>query len=305
MLVGNFDGLHRGHQTLFARAQQVAAEREAQVVAVTFVQQPAAVLRPETAPPVIAHRTQRAALLQAAGADEIDWLDPTPGLLALSPEQFIEQMVDRHHPVAIIEGQNFRFGHKRAGDTQTLQQIGRRLGITVHVADMVEITLRDKLRARVSSTLIRWLIAHGRMADAAIGLGRPWTLRGDVVEGDRRGRDMGIRTANLDVTPQMLPADGVYAGDVDIDGTRCLAAVSVGTKPTFAGTQRTCEAHLLDYEGDLYGRSLSINMHRWLRDQWAFADADRLIAQIRYDVARVRDYDSHALLCPAELATAS
>jgi len=302
MLVGNFDGLHRGHQTLFARAQQVAAEREAQVVAVTFVQQPAAVLRPETAPPVIAHRTQRAALLQAAGADEIDWLDPTPGLLELSPARFIRQMVDRHHPVAMVEGTNFRFGHKRAGDVETLGAIGRQLDFDVHVEPMVRVTLRDKLQARVSSSLIRWLLSCGRVADAAIALGRPWTLRGDVVEGDARGRELGIRTANLDTTPQMLPADGVYAGDVDIDGQRYLAAVSVGIKPTFDQAERTCEAHVLDYDGDLYGRSLTVRMHRWLRDQWAFANAGQLVRQIQHDIQLLRGFDAHDLLQPATLA---
>jgi len=305
MLVGNFDGLHRGHQALFAAARRIADQRDARIVAVTFIQHPAAVLRPEADVQVISHRTQRADLLTEAGAGEIDWLDPTPGLLELSPARFIRQMVDRHHPVAMVEGTNFRFGHKRAGDVETLGAIGRQLDFDVHVEPMVRVTLRDKLQARVSSSLIRWLLSCGRVADAAIALGRPWTLRGDVVEGDARGRELGIRTANLDTTPQMLPVDGVYGGDLEIDGARHLAAVSVGVKPTFAGSQRTCEAHVLDYAGDLYGKSLSIRMHRWLRDQRRFPDAAGLVAQIEHDVRTLRQYDATDLLAPADLAAAS
>jgi len=305
MLVGNFDGLHRGHQALFAAARRIADQRDARVVAVTFTQHPVAVLRPETEMQVISHRAQRAELLTDAGAEEIDWLEPTPGLLGLSPEQFIRQMVDRHHPVAMVEGPNFRFGRKRAGDVETLGAIGRQLDFDVHVEPMVRVTLRDKLQARVSSSLIRWLLSCGRVADAAIALGRPWTLRGEVIEGDARGRTLGIRTANLDTTPQMLPADGVYAGDLEIDGDRHLAAVSVGVKPTFAGSRRTCEVHVLDYAGDLYGRSLAVRMHRWLRDQRRFPDAAGLVAQIEYDVRTLRQYDATDLLAPADLAAAS
>ena len=302
MLVGNFDGLHRGHQGLFARARQLAADHDARIVAVTFQQHPVAVLRPDSPPPIIAHRAQRTELLTDAGADEIDWLDPTRGLLELKPIEFIEQMVERHKPVAMVEGANFKFGHHRAGTTGTLQEIGKQLGFEVHVSDLLQVALRDKLLVNISSSLIRWLIGHGRVADAAICLGRPWALRGDVVEGEQRGRTMGIRTANLDTTPQMLPADGVYAGDVHIDDQRYLAAVSVGVKPTFDPTARTCEAHVLDYEGDLYGRSLTVHMHRWLRDQWAFADADQLIRQIHHDVRLLREFDEHQLLQPATLA---
>ena len=298
MLVGNFDGLHLGHQALFAEARRIADERDAAVVAVTFLRHPISVLRPDHVPPTIAHRTQRTELLADAGADHIDWLDPTPGLLALTPEVFIRQMVERHQPVAMVEGTNFRFGHRRAGDTRSLRELGERLGFEVAIVDLLEVTLGDKLRARVSSTLVRWLIGHGRVADAAICLGRPWALRGDVVEGERRGRELGLRTANLDTTPQMLPADGVYADDVDIDGQRCLAAVSVGTKPTFGGSARTCEAHVLDYDGDLYGRALTLRMCRWLRDQWAFASPEQLRRQTADDIERIRTFGRQDLLTP-------
>jgi len=300
MVIGNFDGVHRGHQALFGEARRLADDYGAQVVAVTFNKHPLTVLRPDRVPPQVLHRHQKADALTEAGVDTIRWLEPDTELLALEPRAFIERMISDHKPRAMVEGQNFHFGRHRAGNTKVLRQLGKELGFEVMVADLVRVALGDKTIARVSSTLMRWLLANGRMADVTRCLGRPWVLRGKVVDGAKRGRELGSPTANLDTGSQMLPADGVYAGRTTIDGQTHLVAVSVGTNPTFDNPRRTCEAFVLDYAGDLYGRELSIEMVRWLRDQWRFADAGALRRQIAHDVAVIRKLADNALIDPAD-----
>ncbi len=304
ILIGNFDGLHLGHRALFRMARRIADQRGARVVAVTFTRHPSTALRPEQAPPNVHHREQRARLITEAGADAIDWLEPAPDLLSVTPERFIETMVERHQPLAVVEGPDFRFGHRRAGDVELLEKLGSEMGFEVHVAPWVTVALRDKLQARVSSTLVRWLIGHGRVADARLCLDRPWRLRGEVVEGEKRGRTIGVPTANLDTGLQMLPADGVYAGAVQLDGRDHAAAISVGVKPTFEGRQRVCEAHVLDLDADLYGRTLEIDMLRWVRDQWRFASVEALVARLRSDLRTIRHLHATGLLDAADLVHA-
>jgi len=312
LLVGNFDGLHLGHQRLLEEARRLASPHDARVVVVTFLEHPATVLRPDRAPPTVLHRDQREAALRAFGADRIEWLDPRDGVLQLTPERFIESLVERHRPLAMVEGVNFRFGRKRAGDTETLRDLGRAMGFDVLALDLELVALRDKTLAPVSSSLIRWLIGHGRLADVALCLDRPWPLRGVVGRGERRGRTLDAPTANLDTAPQMLPADGVYAGLATIEPEpggaaaaepdRRLAAISVGPRPTFDRPERTCEVFLLDYEGDLYGRTLTVEPTRWLRDQRRFPDAEALKRQIGRDVGWVHQLARHDMLDPAALS---
>ena len=299
IIVGNFEGLHLGHQALFARARRIADQRDAQVVARVFSRHPIAELRPHQAPAIVMHQQQKAEALQAVGVNRIDWLEPTPQLLNLTPRAFVEQTVTMHNAVAMVEGANFRFGHRRAGNTAELIALGEALDFEVVIVDLVPVALTDKLMARSSSTLVRWLISHGRVADAAVCLGRPWVMRGRVIAGDQRGRTLGSPTANLDTAAQMLPADAVYARNCDIDGACYLAAISVGTRPTFGGGDRTCEVFVLDYEGDLYGRTLDVRMLRWLREQRPFVDAHALGKQIAHDVATIRDLRRVGLLNPA------
>lgn len=300
MVIGNFDGVHRGHLALFTEARRLADDYDARVVAVTFTSHPVSVLRPGQSPAVVMHRDQREQALHEAGADEICWLEPTQEILSLSPRSFIERMVSQYQPMAVVEGQNFHFGHRRQGDPKLLKELGKAMGFEVFVADLVRVALADKSIVRVSSTLVRWLLGHGRVGDVTRCMGRAWQIKGQVVPGEKRGRTLGAPTANLDIQPQMLPADGVYAGRTQLDGRDHLAALSVGTKPTFGGTQRICEAFVLDQSGDLYGQTLSISLLRYLRDQWAFADADALRRQIDRDVKTIVHYDSAGLLDPAD-----
>lgn len=296
--VGNFDGVHRGHQAMLRRARDLADRLGAEVVAVTFSQHPMTLLRPKSIQPMLMQRRQSIDLLSDGWADRVEVLPLAVELLKLAPEQFVDQMIERFNPAGWVEGVNFRFGRHRKGDVNTLREIGERRGFQVDTVDLQTVTLRDKTQAEVSSSLVRWLVYHGRMPDAALCLGRPFTLRGRVSHGEERGRMIGVPTANLDCGDQALPGAGVYAGQCTVDGQTHTAAISVGVKPTFHGHQVTCEVHLLDFDGDLYDRTLEVRVIRWMRDQQAFAGIDILAVRLQRDLRAIRQYDEHGLLDP-------
>ena len=278
-------------------------------MAVSFDQHPMAVLRPQRPVSLLTDRAQQDAALQGpegsgARADRVHRLVADAELFRLSPREFALRMVDELGPVAWVEGPDFRFGRGREGDVALLAELGEELGFAVEVIPPVEVTLRDKSRAAVSSSLVRWLVHQGRMADVHLCLGRPFALRGEVVAGDRRGREIGFPTANLDTPGRTLPADGVYGGWTELDGRKLAVAASVGTKPTFAPSARVVEAHLLDFDGDVYGRTLEVRLVRWLRDQVTFAGVEALVEQMNRDVAEVRRLYARDLLNAAELAVA-
>ncbi|NBC10644.1 MAG: adenylyltransferase/cytidyltransferase family protein [Planctomycetes bacterium] len=298
LTIGNFDGVHLGHRAILARARQLAAQRSARVIALTFDPHPAAVLRPGSQPPVLNSITRRVEDLMDAGADQVHLLKPTSDLLAQPPAAFVDRLVDEFSPVAIVEGPDFRFGKGRAGDLRTLRDLGDTRGFAVEAVPGVEVALSDQLQTVVSSSLVRWLVGRGRVADAAICLGQPYALDASVVRGEQRGRTIGIPTINLDLEPladHIFPADGVYAGHAMLDGdpdrASFPAAISVGVKPTFGQRQLTIEAHLLGYTSDdpdaLYGQAVRLSFARFLRDQYPFPGLDALVAQLRRDIARV------------------
>jgi len=286
--IGSFDGVHRGHQAIL-RAAREALDGGGRVVAVTFDPHPGAVLRPALAPRRLTTIAQRTDCLRAAGADEVEVLEPTADLLGQTPEAFVASIKDRHRPRVIVEGPDFRFGRDRAGTVETLRSLEAAGGFRTLIIDPVEVALVDHHLVRVSSTMARRLIEDGRVRDAAALLGRPYELEGTVVPGDRRGRDLGVPTANLDHRDYVLPADGIYAGAaVTPDGRRFPAAVSVGTKPTFGENPRVIEAHLVGFDGpvDEYGWTLRLALTGWIRDQIRYDDVTALRRQIDRDIAR-------------------
>ncbi len=314
--VGNFDGVHAGHRALVARARALGNAQDARVVVLSFDPHPLTRLRPEGAPEAIGGFARRSALLRAAGADEVERLEPTDDLLARTPEAFVDWVVERFAPVAWVEGPDFRFGKARAGDVHALAALGgARPGaerFETHVVEPVDAVLSDDTIIRASSSLARWLIEQGRMPDAARVLTRPHELVGTVEPGHRRGRTIGYPTANLR-TDDLPPGDGVYAGLAEVlpampgatgwgEGRRHVAAVSVGTNPTFHGKRRTVEAFLLDVGGagrdqagwrpieglGEYGWAMRLELHAWVREQVHFPTVDRLLAQMDRDCARVR-----------------
>ena len=288
--IGNFDAVHVGHATLLAAAR-LAVGDNGRVLVLCFDPNPLTVLRPEAAPPRLTTFAQRERFLKSLGAPEVVPLRPTREFLQQSPDQFIEWCATTWHPSAIVEGPDFRFGRARAGSIATLRELEHRFDYRTIVVDPMDVALTDQSLVRASSSLVRWLIAHGRIQDARIVLGRPYEIEATIAPGDKRGRVLGFPTANLSTPEQLLPADGIYAGRAWRDGAGDWpAAISVGSKPTFGGSARTCEAHFLDYDGpvDDYGWQIRLNFTHWLRDQLVFPSVDALVVQMRRDMVHVR-----------------
>jgi len=301
--IGNFDGVHRGHRAILKRARELGDRHGVPVRVITFDPHPAAVLRPGSQPLALSNHSQKDEALKAAGADEVRVLAATSDLLSLSAGAFIEQMVDRYRPIAVVEGVHFRFGQGRKGSVTTLQQQGKRLGFEVAVVEQVEVSLCDQTVVAASSSLVRWLLGYGRVADAVRCLGGPYTLAGEVVAGDQRGQSIGVPTINLDAESlrgRMVPCEGVYGGSAQLTGGSVYpAAISIGCQPTFDCDGRIVEAHLLGYEGDLYGQTVAVSFGRWLRDQQAFPNVDTLRDQLGRDVAQVSQWHGMGLLAGA------
>ncbi len=290
--IGAFDGVHLGHAELVKQARAAVGE-DGQVAALTFDPHPLRVLRPESAPPLLSTFRQRRRWLTDAGADDVVALEPTVELLHRSPESFLEWIAAEHAPQFIVEGRDFRFGRGRAGSIDTLRQLEPRFGYRTVVVDDVYAAISDQSEVRVTSSLVRWLVRHGRVRDAAALLGHPYVVCGPVARGDGRGgAELGVPTANLGDCPVLLPADGIYYGRATgHDGTRYPAAVSIGTKPTFGENPRVCEAHLIGYRPrtDEYGWTIRVELHDWLRDQLTYDSIEPLIEQIRRDLRRVEE----------------
>ncbi|MDX1565484.1 MAG: riboflavin biosynthesis protein RibF [Phycisphaeraceae bacterium] len=296
LTVGNFDGVHRAHQALLAAVRSEARDRGLEPVVLCFEKHPAASLRPDQAPAPLMDVAQRRDALEEAGIGRVVDLPADPSILSLEPEAFVRKVVAEHRPALWVEGPDFRFGARRQGDMALLGRLGADLGFEVRRIEPIEISLRTGQQVRISSTLIRWLVGQGRVAEAAECLGRPFAVAGVVVRGDRKGRDFGFPTINLKTEGRQLPADGVYAGWTELDGEPKAAAISVGTKPTCGDHDRVFEAHLLDVSKDLYGRRMQVRVLRWLRDQIKFQKTEDLIEQMHRDVARVRQVETNAAM---------
>ena len=300
--IGSFDGVHRGHQLIINRAVERARELGVRAVVVTFDPHPSEVVRPGSHPPLLAPQPRRAELIAELGVDAVLVLPFTREFSRESPETFVQQvLVDALHARAVIEGPNFRFGHKAAGNVELLAKLGREADFEVEVVDLqVRGVAGDG--EPFSSTLIRRLVAAGDLAGAAEVLGRPHRVEGVVVRGAQRGRELGYPTANVETVPHSaIPADGVYAGWLTVpangpvlpDGTRgerMPAAISVGTNPTFDGTARTVEAYAIDRIGlDLYGLHVAVDFLTYLRGMEKFDSIEALLERMADDVERSRE----------------
>jgi riboflavin kinase/FMN adenylyltransferase len=284
--IGNFDGVHRGHAALVSKARELVGPR-GRVNVLSFDPNPRTVLRPDSVSFRLTDFEQRTRWLRECGADEVVRLTPTREFLSQSPREFVTGLVKQYSPTHMVEGPDFRFGKGRKGSIDTLRSLGSEFRFDTAVIDPVEGTLSDCSIVRVNSTLIRWLLGHGRVRDAALLLGRPFELDAAVVSGDKRGRTIGVPTANLDHRDFLLPADGIYSGRaIRPDGSEFAAAISVGTKPTFGENPRTCEAHLIGYRGPLddYGWPIRLQFNDWIRDQLKYDHMDDLVDQLQRDI---------------------
>jgi riboflavin kinase/FMN adenylyltransferase len=281
--LGVFDGVHRGHRLIVARAAAAAHERGLPAVVVSFDPHPAAVLRPDFAPLMLTTLERRIALLRSVGVDEVVVLPFTRELSQRTPAEFAEAVLrDSLHAELVVVGASWRFGHKAAGDVALLRELG-------FDVDGVELLRDDEV---VSSSGIRAMIAAGDVSGAAAALDRPHLVEGPVVRGDARGRELGYPTANLALDPGIaVPADGVYAGWLLRDngeGSRLPAAISVGTNPTFDGTERRVEAYVLDAELDLYDEPVAVEFVARLRGMVRFDGIDPLVEAMARDVEDTR-----------------
>jgi riboflavin kinase / FMN adenylyltransferase len=293
--IGVFDGVHRGHQRIIARTADLAAGLGLPLVVMTFDPHPAEVIRPGTHPVLLCTAARRAELLAGLGADAVCIMPFTLEFSRLDPQEFVRLvLVDRLHAAAVAVGENFRFGHRAAGDVALLAELGEKYGFSAEAVPL----LRDD-GVKISSSLIRQKLADGDVTGAAGDLGRPHRVEGVVVPGQRRGRALGFPTANLQTFPYTaIPADGVYAGWLstlgeregqEYEGERWPAAVSVGTNPTFDGQDRVVEAHALDRDDlELYGVHVGVDFAARLRGMERFGSAADLVEQMRRDVDQAR-----------------
>ncbi len=291
--VGVFDGVHRGHQHIVARAIEAAARLGLPAVVITFDPHPDEVIRPGSHPPLLCTVRRRVQLLAGQGCDAVCVLPFTLDFSRLVPDEFVRAVLaDRLHARWVVVGENFRFGHRAAGDVALLAELGEKYDFGAE-----GVPLLAEHGTTISSSEIRSMLNAGDVAGAARDLGRPHRVEGVVVRGHQRGRALGFPTANLETVPYTaVPADGVYAGwliGLDGDGREeeCWpAAVSVGSNPTFDGQDRTVEAYALDRDDlDLYGRHMAVDFAARLRGMVRFDSAEALIEQMHRDVDQARE----------------
>ena len=282
--IGNFDGVHRGHRTMIARLIERARQDQVPAVVMTFSPHPIEILRPQFAPPPLTTLERKAELLGECGVDCVIAYPTDRALLQLTPDEFFQSiLLQTLRARGMVEGENFFYGHDRAGNVATLRAACDAAGMTLDVITPVRVGSRV-----VSSSVIRKLVADGDVAEAATLLGTNYRLRGRVTNGAARGRTIGFPTANLVDVVTEFPKDGVYAGRAHFQDQVYPAAINIGANPTFAEHHRKFEVHLLDFQGDLYGQVLDIEFVARLRDTQTFSSVTDLIAQLHLDIDQVR-----------------
>lgn len=301
LTIGNFDGVHVGHQEILAAAKKTASEKRTQLVVMTFEPHPLAVLRPQQKPGLLTSLTFKKYLLAEAGSDCLVLITSAPQLFTLSPDDFVERFISKGiRPSVVVEGESFNFGSGRRGNAHTLVLMGKENRFLVSIIESREIKISTGQTIKVSSTAIRSLLKAGHVKDAAITLGRPYRLTGRIIPGRGKGKHIGFPTANLGPTDQLVPAEGVYAGFVQIaDSEQSLyaitqklpAAISIGTAPTL-GTDypRLVEAHILTGRvGDLHGKYLAMDFIQRIRSQQKFDTEKELSEQIAKDCKKAKE----------------
>lgn len=279
--IGVFDGVHRGHRSVLEPLVKLADDRGLAAAALTFDPHPLEIVAPERAPKLLSSVGQRIDALGALGVEIVGVL-PFEHVRRMAPSVFARDVLHgRLNASVVAVGADFRFGRNRGGDVETLRQVGFEVGYEVLVVDLVD----DAGDNPISSSRIRTLLAEGQVEAAALLLGASYELCGIVVEGDRRGRSIGFPTANLAVEERMaVPADGVYAAWAVVHDAIHPAVVNIGVRPTFEGAQRSIEAHLLGFDGDLYGRRVALRFVARLRGEQRFESVEALVRQIEDDV---------------------
>jgi riboflavin kinase / FMN adenylyltransferase len=284
--LGNFDGVHLGHQAILRRTVDLAKQAGISSVAVTFDPVPKKILQPETAPPLIQTLQQRLSSLESLGLDHTIVVKFSENFARKTPEEFVREYLVRDLKVKFfIVGENFSFGHQKQGNVSLLKSMG-----TQHEFFVEGIPEIFRKGLRISSSQIRQFIQSGRMEEARDFLGSPFVLTGIVVEGEHLGAKLGIPTANLKYENEIIPARGVYVSEAILNTDHYLASTNIGLRPTFGGQNLTVEAHLLDFTGNLYRSRMDLQFFHRLRDEMRFSGPDALKIQIKADIEQTRNY---------------
>jgi riboflavin kinase/FMN adenylyltransferase len=293
VVLGNFDGVHLGHQAVIREAVEEGRKRGMRVVAATFWPHPREVLAPGEGPVLLTPLDLRREALLTCGVDEVQVIRFDRDLSRKSPEEFVRGvLVGEIGAEVVVVGENFRFGHRAAGDVEDLRRLMREHRGEARVVGLK----RGEGGEEISSSRIRSLISHGEVCEAARLLGRPYVLRGEVVGGDRRGRAIGFPTANLIPGDKVaVPERGVYAGFAIVGDERYAACTNIGVAPTFARGESRVETHLLGFAGDLYGRTIDVEFRERIRPEKRFSDVEELKKQIARDVEVARKLASEEL----------
>ena len=289
--IGAYDGVHRGHQAVIGQVRKEAQQLGCQSVVVTFDKHPASVVRPESAPKLLTDLDQKLELLQQTGIDATLIVEFNRERSTEDPALFVKRvLVDTLRARVVVVGEDFHFGFNRGGNVAMLRELGKQFDFQVEPVKLI--TRPDGVEEPVSSTSIRRALAGGQVEIATNLLGRAYEVRGVVVNGDKRGRMIGFPTANVEVPNAMcLPADGVYAGKFQCDdGSVHACAINLGRRPTFFehADHSLLEAHLLDFDGDLYGQKVSVTFEHFLRSERKFDGLDAIKSQLLLDVAAAR-----------------
>lgn len=283
--IGNFDGVHRGHQALFERVKEWAAKLHGESVVMTFYPQPLQVLAPEAGPPLITLHDRKIQLIGSCGIDVTIVIPFDREFSRISAPSFVKDLlVGKIGIKAIVVGYDYRFGYGRQGDIDFLREMGDECGFIVDIVSGVQVE-----ETVVSSTLIRQLIRDGDLREAGRLLGRPYEVSGTVITGRRRGgRLLGFPTANIRLSGQACPRPGVYAVEAEVNGSRYGGAANLGYNPTFGDDELSLEVHILDFDKDIYGKPISVRFIDRLRDEVRFSGVEELVQQIRKDVETAR-----------------
>jgi len=295
LTIGNFDGVHLGHQEIINIARKLADQRNSELVLMTFEPHPVAILNPEKAPSVLTPMILKKHLLARLDVDCMVILESSYRILNLSPESFVDEFLQKSSkPAIVVEGEDFNFGYGRSGNVGILKELGKKFSFELVIVPGKEIEPAGEQNTRVSSTLIRHLLHKGKVVDAAQALGRYYRLSGRTTPGKGKGRQLGFPTANIEPVNRIIPAEGVYAGFVEISETeqqlcqsknRIPAAFSIGRAKTFISDHpMLIEAHILDKDtGDLYDKYLAMDFVRFIRHQQKFDSPEQLSVQIAKD----------------------
>ena len=289
--IGAYDGVHRGHQAVIGQVRKEAQQLGCQSVVVTFDKHPASVVRPESAPKLLTDLDQKLELLQQTGIDATLIVEFNRERSTEDPALFVKRvLVDTLRARAVVVGEDFHFGFNRGGNVAMLRELGKQFDFQVEPVKLI--ARPDGVEEPVSSTSIRRALAGGQVETATNLLGRAYEVRGLVVNGDKRGRMLGFPTANVEVPNAMcLPADGVYAGKFQCDdGSVHACAINLGRRPTFFehADHSLLEAHLLDFDGDLYGQKVSVTFEHFLRSERKFDGLEAIKTQLQLDIAAAR-----------------